>query len=175
MATPKKHHTIVALETFWTPMPKFELPPGYTFTLIEHTRSTAAEAAERIRSATIVVTTIVPLNADALSEANCPDLQFIALMASGSDCLDLPTCRRRGITVSNCKGANVAAVSEHALSMCFAARRMFGPAQRGLRSNAWPDGGMQGVHGMFNDTDGYGPPSWEEEVLGLVGYGPIGM
>lgn len=152
-------------------MPKFKLPDGHTFELIEYQRSTPEEAIQRIKNATIIVTTIVRLDAHALSEDVCPDLQFIAIMASGTDCLDLPTCRRRGITVSNCKGANVVAVSEHALSMCFAARRMFGRAQRGLRADEWVKGSM---HHLFKDTEGNGPLAWEEEVLGLVGYGDIG-
>lgn len=153
-------------------MPKFELPPGYSFEITEYSRSTSAEARERIKDATILVTTIVPLDSYALSEEVCPNLKMIDIMASGTDCLDLETCKRRGITVSNCNTANVVAVSEHAIAMYFAARRMFGVAQWGLRSNEWVD--KKAILHLFKDGAGNGPPVCEEETLGIIGYGPIG-
>ncbi|TLD29381.1 D-isomer specific 2-hydroxyacid dehydrogenase family protein [Venturia nashicola] len=36
-------------------------------------------------------------------------------MASGTDTIDLQACKARGIIVSNCRGVNVVAVSEHAM------------------------------------------------------------
>lgn len=172
MASPVTYHKIVALETFWTPMPTFELPPGYTFEITEYSRSTIEQVPERIKHATILVVTNLPLSAHCLSEEVCPDLKMIAIMASGTDSLDLATCQRRGIAVSSCKGANIASVSESALSMCFAARRMFGVAQLSMRSNDWVE--KKPVLISFKDAEGHGPPTWEEETLGIIGYGDVG-
>lgn len=153
-------------------MPTFEVPPGHTFEITEYTRTAVDEVSERIKNATVIITTIIPLCERLLSEDVCPNLEFINVMASGTDCLHLPTCRRRGITVSSCNTANIVAVSEHTIAMYFAARRMFGVAQLGLRRNDWVE--KKAMLPMFRDAAGNGPPVCEEETLGIVGYGPIG-
>jgi lactate dehydrogenase-like 2-hydroxyacid dehydrogenase len=153
-------------------MPKFEVPEGHTMEITEYSRTSKEEVAERIKDATVLVTTIVPLDAHLLSEEVCPDLEFIDVMASGVDTIDLATCRRRGIVVSSVNTANVVSVSEHAIAMYFAARRMFTVAGWGLRRNVWVQ--EKAMLPLFRDGDGNGPPVCEEETVGVIGYGPIG-
>ena len=51
------HHVVVALESFFCPVPDLALPAPHTYELRDHGRTAPAEAAERIRDADIVILT----------------------------------------------------------------------------------------------------------------------
>lgn len=174
MGPSTKHHKIVVLENSWAPIPKIVLPAGHTFELVEYPLTTYAQAAERIKDANIVINTVVRLDATNLSEDVCPNLQLISIMASGTDAVDMEACRRRGITVQSCKGANAVAVAEHAISMCLAARRVFGVAQARMRAGVWMENKTIMFATALRDGAGGMPPSWSEEVVAVLGHGEIG-
>lgn len=169
------HHTIVALETHFCPLPKIELPSPYTFDLIQYSRTSHTDLAEvrgRIAAATIVINTIVPFNAETLSEECCPHLKFIAVMGVGTDTIDLATCKRRGIVVSNCSGSNMNAVAEHAIGSYFALRRRLLISHLGVRANGWVEKGS--LLSMIRDADDRPPLVASEETVGIMGFGAIG-
>jgi glycerate dehydrogenase len=72
--------------------------PAFDHAWTEYPASTAAQAAERLRDATIAITNKVPLRADTL--AQLPHLKMIAVAATGTDIIDLGAARERGIVVS---------------------------------------------------------------------------
>lgn len=78
---------------------------------------------ERVKPATILIVTTIKLDAETLSEECTPNLKLVAVMATGTDPVDLEACKKRGISVCNCPAANLDAVSEHAISLYFAGRR----------------------------------------------------
>ena len=118
------HHEIVALEGVHQPLPpRLHFPPNTTYNLTVYDTEDASQLAARVRPATIIIVTLIKLDAAILSEAATPHLQYVAVMATGTDPVDLNACRKRGIRVTNCPAANLDAVSEHAVSLYFAARR----------------------------------------------------
>lgn len=163
---------VVALETFFTPIPPLSLPSPYAFTLAEYNKSTTEEIPERIKDADIVITTTVPLRAASLLPEVCPRLKLIAVMASGVDSIDLAACAARGIRVLNSPGCNVEAVAEHAVALYFAVRRSIVPTMRDLRAGEWPHRGtlMTGTYAA-----GRPPRACREETAVIVGYGGVGQ
>jgi glycerate dehydrogenase len=171
-APPTTHHNIVILEAVFCPVPEFNLPNGLTYSRTSYPRSLVTEVAERIKDATILITTTVALPAEVLSEAVCPNLQFIAVMAVGTDTIDLEACKRRGIRVSNSANVNAASVSEHAIALYFAARRKLIQTHVAIRANKWLE--EKTLIRMLEDKSETMPLTCEEEVMGLIGYGFIG-
>ncbi|CAJ2513161.1 Uu.00g012800.m01.CDS01 [Anthostomella pinea] len=174
MSQPDTHHTIVALETFFCPLPDLQLPAPHTCEVREYTRTKPDinEIAERIRDANIVIMTTLPLGAKVLSADVSPHLKVIAVVASGTDSVDLAACRARGIVVANTPHCNATAVAEHAIASYFAARRSIALTHTLTRSGEWPRRGT--LLRTLNGPDGNPPRTCRDEVLGIVGYGAVG-
>lgn len=169
----ESHHIeIVALEAQFCPVPDFDLPSPFTYELISYAKTAQAEIAERIRNATIIITTTMPLRANVLSSNVSPKLRCVTVMASGTDTVDLQACKARGIQVCNCAGANTAAVSEHAIGLYFAARRKFVETQNAMQSDEWMKKGK--LISILEDHDGKMPLTCVDEIMGMIGYGAIG-
>jgi lactate dehydrogenase-like 2-hydroxyacid dehydrogenase len=170
------HHEIVALERIHQPLPpSFDFPSSTTYNLTIYDRPDATLLHSRIKNATVLIITTIKISAETLSPDVTPNLQLIAVMASGTDPVDLEACRARGIRVTNCPAANVDSVSEHAISLYFAARRrtvMLDRATRRVPSD-WKE--KRTLTGMLRFGHGEPPLSCGDEVLGVVGYGALGM
>ncbi|KAI1453754.1 glycerate dehydrogenase [Annulohypoxylon moriforme] len=167
-----KHLNIVALETFFTPLPTLTIPPPHTFSLTTYHRTTPTELPSRIKDAHILITTTLPLRAEILAPEKTPNLRLIAVLASGVDSVDLKACEKRGIRVLNSPGANVGAVAEHAVALYFAARRSLVPTMAALRAGEWPRQGTLMAR-TFNAA-GAAPRGCRDEVAVVVGYGGVG-
>jgi glycerate dehydrogenase len=139
--------------------------PSFEHTWAEHPASTAAQAAERLQGATIAITNKVPLRADTL--ARLPDLKMIAVAATGTDIIDLPAARERGIVVSNIRDYAYAAVPEHTFALILALRRNLLAYRADVEAGKWEtaprfclfDHPIRDLHGSR---------------LGLFGYGALG-
>ncbi|KAJ0322247.1 hypothetical protein COL5a_008856 [Colletotrichum fioriniae] len=177
------HHVIVKLETIHVPPPEVndgDLGAGVTHEVIgyEYTRpSESAVAAARALPASVLITTTVPINKETLGEA--PYLKCIITETVGTDHIDLEECRRRGVTVIYSPNATVEAVSEHALGLYFSSRRRFVTLHNTMmdhaegRSNPWRTKGS--MSSLLLDSEGRPPHTCGNEVVGMIGYGPIGQ
>ncbi|KAI1105602.1 glycerate dehydrogenase [Jackrogersella minutella] len=172
MAPSGTHHTIVALETFFCPLPEFKLPAPHTCEVKEYTRTKPSEVAERICDADIVIITIIPLRAEVLSAEISPRLKMIVVVASGTDSVDLSACQARGILVANAPHCNATAVAEHAIASYFAARRSVTLTNNLARRGEWPKRGS--LMKTINGSDGKPPRVSRDEILGIIGYGAVG-
>ncbi|KAI1137818.1 hypothetical protein F5Y05DRAFT_419256 [Hypoxylon sp. FL0543] len=166
------HLVVVALETFFVPVPAFALPAPYTYELREYARTRPDQVAERIRDADVLIMTVLPIGADVLRPEVSPRLRMVAVVASGTDSVDLAACRRRGIVVANTPHCNAVSVAEHALALYFAARRSVVLSHTLVRAGAWPRMGV--LQEVLNGPDGRPPRTCREETLGIVGYGAVG-
>ncbi|KAH9870229.1 hypothetical protein J1614_007152 [Plenodomus biglobosus] len=171
------HHTIVALEQQHQPLPidGFHFPQSTTYDLITYeTTSTREQLHARIRTATILVTTTVRIDAETLHPDVTPKLRYVAVSATGTDAVDLEACKARAIRVTNCPGANIDAVSEHAISLYFAARRRTVLLDHVTRAqpSEWKQRGS--VNSYMRLPDGMPPVTCADEVMGVVGYGGLG-
>ncbi|KAI4861153.1 D-isomer specific 2-hydroxyacid dehydrogenase [Hypoxylon rubiginosum] len=166
------HHVVVALESFFVPVPALDLPAPHTYELQEHSRTRADQVAERIRDADILISTVVPIGADVLHPAVSPRLKMVAIVASGTDSVDLEACRARGIVVTNTPHCNTVAVAEHAVALYFAARRSVVLSHALVQSGEWPKKGT--LQEALDGPDGKPPKTCRGETLGIVGYGAVG-
>lgn len=159
-----KHH-IVVLEGCHCAMPKFDFP----YTYKEYDNTSPSQVAERIKDATIVVATIVPVTAADIDQA--PDLQCIGIMATGIGWLDKEYCAKRGITVVNTPQSNIPAVSEHCIGLYFAIRkRIVEMHNLTTTTDEWAEKGT-----LTKRFEPQGPPlSCEQEIMGIIGYGHLG-
>lgn len=167
-----EHLKIVALETFFTPIPQLYLPNGHTFTLTQYARSSTDDVPARIQDAHILITTTIPVGAGVLSVEVSPNLRLIAVMASGTDSIDLAACAARGIRVLNSPNCNTDTVAEHAVALYFAVRRSLYPSMTSLRVGEWPRHGtlMKRAYAA-----GQPPRACHQETVAIVGYGGVGQ
>jgi len=171
------HHEIVALEAQHQPLPDsgFSFPPGITYALTTHTTTSSREELHaRIHPATIIIVTTLKIDAATLHPDVTPHLRYIAIPATGTDIIDHDAAKARGIRVTNCPGANLDAVSEHAISLYFAARRRTVLLDRKTRevSSEWKREGS--INKYMRLPDGKPPLTCKEEMLGIIGYGGLG-
>ncbi|WQF78582.1 Putative D-isomer specific 2-hydroxyacid dehydrogenase, catalytic domain-containing protein [Colletotrichum destructivum] len=173
------HHVVVKLETIHVPLPDVDTGTltheviGY-----EYTRpSQPGVAAARAWPASVLITTTVPINAETLGDA--PYLKCVITDSTGTDHVDLDECRRRGITVMYSPNATVEAVSEHALALYFSTRRRLVTLHNTMmdhddtRPNPWRAKGS--MSSLLLDAEGRPPHTCGNEVVGVIGYGPIGQ
>lgn len=167
------HHTIVALEGLHLQIPNFDIAPPNTASLKIYYNTSRNEVIERIKDATIVITTTIVLDAAILNPAVTPKLQLVAVLATGTDHVDLEACRKRDVAVINTPGANIESVAEHGLSLYFAVRRKTVLLHnKVINSDEWKRNGTLVKH--LKAPDGAAPPVLREEVCGIVGYGLLG-
>lgn len=139
--------------------------PNFGHVWIEHGETLANEVVDRARDATIIISNKLLLGETELSQAK--NLKLIAIAATGSDCIDLDYCRRRGIAVCNVRGYATNTVPEHVLMMIFALRRNLLAYRQDVQRGLWNKSKQFCLltHELHDLREG---------TFGLVGYGSIG-
>ena len=139
--------------------------PAFEHTWREHAATSRAEAVERLRGASIAITNKVPLRAADLDQL--PDLKMIAIAATGSDIIDLPACRARGIVVANIRDYSGASVPEHVFALMLAVRRNLRAYCADVDAGLW----QQSTRFCLLD---HPIRDLAGSRLGIVGYGALG-
>jgi len=139
--------------------------PNVTHEWVEYPESFADQVAERVRDATVIISNKLSLGEPQLAEAR--NVKLIAIAATGSDCVDLEYCRRRGITVSNVRGYAASAVPEHVLMLVLALRRNLFAYRADVEAGKWQQSKQfclltHPLHDIRGST------------IGIVGHGAIG-
>lgn len=140
-------------------------PPAFPHSWQAYGATAQAEVVARLRGATIAITNKVPLRADAI--AGLPDLNMIAVAATGTDNVDLDACRARGIVVSNIRDYSLVSVPEHVFALMLALRRNL------LAYRADVDAGLWQASSRFCLLD-HPITDLAGSRLGIVGYGALG-
>jgi glycerate dehydrogenase len=141
-------------------------PPAFAHEWREYEQTRPAEIVERLAGASIAIVNKVRLTDAEL--AQLPALRLIAVAATGTDNIDLLSCRKRGISVSNVRGYAAHTLPEHVLMLILALRRNLVNYQRDLRAGAWQRAEqfcllthpIRDLHGS---------------TLGIIGYGALGQ
>ena len=140
--------------------------PGFAHELIEHQNTRPDEVVERLEGASVAILNKVPLRADTL--AHLPDLQLIAVAATGTDCVDKDYCKAHGIAVSNIRGYAVNTVPEHTFALIFALRRNVIAYRDSVIAGRWQESGQFCFFDhAINDLSG--------ARLGIIGEGVLGQ
>ena len=111
--------------------PKF----SFEHELKEYAYTKAEELPERIADAEIILVNKVILNSERLAQAK--KLKMIALMATGSNNVDLEYCAKHNIVVSNIRDYGTRSVVEHTLALIFALRRDLIAYNEMIRKGEW--------------------------------------
>ena len=157
--------SIVCLDACHCPIPQFS--HAFPHTYVEYENTPSDIVLPRVKDAAIIITTRVPLTAATV--AQCPQLRHVAIMAAGTDVVDLAACKRHGISVSRVAAASSEAVAEHAIAFFLAVKRhIIRLHELTMAGTEWPRmGSMVGeFHGL--------PKPCSQQTLGLIGYGNLG-
>lgn len=95
--------------------------------------------------------------------AACPKLEMISVFGVGYDSVHLPSCRARGITVSNTPDVLTDDVADLAVAMLLSLVRQVGPAEAWVRSGDWAAKGVPPLTRKVTGTR-----------AGILGLGTIG-
>jgi len=138
--------------------------PNFDHEWIEYPETFPDQVIERVRTATIIISNKLSLGEPQLAASK---VKLIAIAATGSDCVDLEYCRRRGIAVCNVRGYAANSVPEHVLMMILALRRNLLAYRDDVRKGLWNKSKQfclltHELHDIRNTT------------IGIVGHGSIG-
>lgn len=169
MDTSKPLH-IVRLDGIHTPPPTFSPSFPHTYTSHDSTPPFDAIIISHLtvpHPAQVAITTRIPITAAVLQA--CPSLKLIAVLAIGTDMIDLAACKEHGVIVSNVPAASNESVAEHAIALFFGLRRsvvrMHGLTARG---DLWAEKGS--LKGYWGEC----PGTCREEIVGIIGGGELG-
>ncbi|HZG52509.1 MAG TPA: D-2-hydroxyacid dehydrogenase [Pyrinomonadaceae bacterium] len=140
-------------------------PPAFAHEWREYAETRPSEVVERLAGASIAVVNKVKIGAAEL--AQLPALRLIAVAATGTDNLDLKSCRERGVSVSNVRGYATHTLPEHVLMLILALRRNLLSYRGDLRAGAW-QGAEQFCLLTHPIRDLHG------STLGIIGHGALG-
>jgi glycerate dehydrogenase len=141
-------------------LPPLPVPHAWT----DYAASRPQDVPARCRDAHVVVTNKVPLDADSI--AQLPELELVAVPATGTDHVDRSACAARGIAVLNCPDYSALSVPEHAIALMLALRRNLFGYWRDV-AQGWPDAPAFYAE-LHPVADLHGT------TLGIVGSGDLG-
>ena len=133
--------------------------------LVVYDRSKPKQILERTKGARIVVVNKTPVCAEILAEL--PQLRFIAVSATGYDCVDVEAAGRQGIPVSNVPIYGTDSVAQHVMALLLELCNRVGLHDQAVKSGEW----MAAPDWSFWKT-----PLVElrGKTIGIVGFGRIG-
>lgn len=129
-------------------------------------RSPESEAAARIGKAAVAVTNKTPISRRTMEA--CPDLRFIAVLATGYDVVDIAAAKEKGIVVSNVPSYGTEAVGQFAIALLLEVASRVGHHDQAVKEGRWaasPDW-------CFWD---YPLMELAGKTMGIIGFGRIGQ
>lgn len=123
------------------------------------------ETAARLNGAAVALTNKVAIGAEEM-RAN-PQLKLIAVMATGTDHVDLATARECGITVCNAVGYSTPSVMQHTFALMLILATRLHQYRNAVLSGAWSES-------PFFCLLDYPVEELAGKNLGIIGYGALG-
>ena len=139
--------------------------PDFPHEWTEYPKTVPGEVLARLAGASIAI--VNKLQIDAGMIAGLPQLQMIAVSATGTNNVDLAACRARGIVVSNIRGYAVHTVPEHVFALLLALSRNVIAYRDAVAAVRWQQSG-QFCFFDFPIRDLHGA------TLGIIGSGSLG-
>ncbi|NMM50292.1 D-2-hydroxyacid dehydrogenase [Marinigracilibium pacificum] len=120
---------------------------------------------EKCKEANILVVNKTILNIDVLD--NLPNLEFIAVTATGMNNIDLDHCQKKGIKVANTPGYGTFGVAQHSIALLLAITNKVAGHHLSVLRNEWAN------QDDFSYTIGT-VTELKDKVMGIYGFGNIG-
>lgn len=129
-------------------------------------RTAADEILARAKGAQVLLTNKTPLNAETLA-ALAPELQYIGVLATGYNVVDIAAARSRGVPVCNIPTYGTAAVAQFVMALLLELCHHVGDHSRSVKAGDWS---------RCPDFCYWNTPLIElaGKTFGVVGYGRIG-
>ncbi|MCE1236274.1 MAG: D-2-hydroxyacid dehydrogenase [Hyphomicrobiales bacterium] len=140
-------------------------PFSFPHRIERHARTAPHETAARIAAADVVLVNKVRIGAAEMDAA--PKLRLIALLATGSDNVDLEAAKARDVVVVNIRDYARATVPEHTFALILALRRSLVSYRASVLAGRWQEAAQFCYHD-FPVADLAGA------TLGVVGSGSLG-
>lgn len=138
------------------------LPIDWTF----YPQTLPEQRQERIGDAEIVLTNKVPMDAEIM--AACPNLKLIAVVATGTNVIDINAARENNVGVANVSGYGSFAVAQHSMALLLALAANVQRYSDDVRAGKWA------AQDQFCLLD-YPMYELQGKKLVIVGYGEIGQ
>lgn len=129
-----------------------------------YANTTPDQITTRIAQADIVLTNKVILGEEAISTA--PNLQYIGVLATGTNVVNHPAAQQRGISVNNCEAYGTASVVQHTWALILSLSTHLQDYQRAAQQD-WRNSPF------FSILD-YPTSELAGKTLGIIGYGELG-
>lgn len=130
-----------------------------------YVRTDYADIAPRIGDAELVL-----INKSRIDEAvlaQCPNLKWVGIIATGTDNIDLEACRRHGVAVANVPGYSTYSVAQMTFSLLLAICQCAQRYDRAVKAGYWQLG-IPAEYGLLPQVELLG------KTFGIYGYGSIG-
>ncbi|HZR02035.1 MAG TPA: D-2-hydroxyacid dehydrogenase, partial [Burkholderiales bacterium] len=155
---------IVFLDRAILPLPLRR--PDFPHAWREYPSTAPDELDERLRDATIIISSKIPLRGETLRKF--PAIRFIAVAGTGVDAFDLDYCRAHGIAVANVGNYAQYTVPEHAFMLILALMRNLIAYRHEVEAERWQQATPFCWHAHpISDLHG--------KTLGIIGEGAIGQ
>ena len=128
-------------------------------------RTSDEEIAPRIGDAELVF--INKCRIDEAVLAQCPNLQWVGIIATGTDNIDLEACRRHGVVVANVPGYSTYSVAQMTFSLLLAICQCAERYNRAVKAGYWQLN-IPAEYGLLPQMELLG------KTFGIYGYGSIG-
>ena len=130
-----------------------------------YVRTDYADIAPRIGDAELVL--INKCRIDEAVLAQCPNLKWVGIIATGTDNIDLEACRRHGVAVANVPGYSTYSVAQMTFSLLLAICQCAQRYDRAVKAGYWQLG-IPAEYGLLPQVELLG------KTFGIYGYGSIG-
>ena len=125
-----------------------------------------SEAIARIGDAEIVVTNKTPITRNVMDA--CPNMKFIAVLATGYNVVDCVCAREKGIPVSNVPAYGTAAVAQFAIALLLEVCHHIGHHSDSVHNGTWE----RSIDWCYWD---YPLIELDGKTMGIIGFGRIGQ
>ncbi|PJG58124.1 D-2-hydroxyacid dehydrogenase [Aeromonas cavernicola] len=140
--------------------------PNFPHRWQSYPNTSPEQVVERLKDASIAIVNKVRIGAKEL--AQLPQLQLIALAATGSDNVDLTACRAANVGVCNIRNYSGPSVPEHAMALILALSRNLFAWRQSLLAGRWQQSGQF----CFFD---HSIVDLQGKQLGIIGKGTLGQ
>ncbi|HNX14155.1 MAG TPA: D-2-hydroxyacid dehydrogenase [Oscillospiraceae bacterium] len=123
------------------------------------------DLAETIGDADIVLVNKAVLTGEIF--AQCKNIKYVGLFATGYNNIDLEAARRHGITVCNAPGYSTDSVTQHVFALLLQIAGSIGQYDRSVHNGDW-------VRSLAFSYFPYPITEIKDKTLGIFGYGSIG-
>lgn len=123
------------------------------------------DVATAIGDSNIVLSDSTRINEETI--LRCPNLEYVGLMATGTDSIDMSAAKHAGITVTNVPSYGTDAVAQHTMALLLQITNHMEEHINHVKTQAWVNGGKH-PYWDFSHVELTG------KTLGIVGYGDIG-